>query len=48
MEIAEKSPIPSDIKLYNFLKCDWQYFANETYSNERPTQPFFKKVDYLK
>jgi hypothetical protein len=48
LEIAEKSPEPSDVKLYNFMKCDWQTFANETCSIEKPTQVFYKKVEYLK
>lgn len=30
------------------MKCDWQHFAQETYSTEKPSQPFFKKSDFLK
>jgi hypothetical protein len=48
LELAGKSGNETDIKLYNFINCDWQFFAQETTALDKPAQFFFRKVEYIK
>lgn len=44
-ENIEKVP---ETKIYKYLKCDWQYFASEQISIEKPPTITIRKVDLLR